>query len=70
MQTGDHAARIARFALGAMNAAYETPIDLDDNSSGTVHIRVTKNSCCFGESARLLSFLRRWKSRSAINDLF
>mmetsp|Transcript_51963 Transcript_51963/g.108521 ORF Transcript_51963/g.108521 Transcript_51963/m.108521 type:complete len:1378 (-) Transcript_51963:103-4236(-) len=39
-QAGDHAARIARFALGAMNAAYETPIDLDDPSVGTVHIRV------------------------------
>ena len=40
-QAGDHAARIARFALGAMAAAYETSIDLDDPSRGTVHIRVS-----------------------------
>ena len=41
LQSTDHAARIARFALDAMQAAYETPIDMDDPSRGTVHIRVS-----------------------------
>ena len=46
MQSSDHAARIARFALGALQAAYETSIDVDDPSRGTVHIRVrTPNPC-------------------------
>lgn len=39
-QENDHAARIARFAIDAVAAANETPIDQDDASMGTVQIRV------------------------------
>ena len=39
-QHADHAIRIARFAVGAIKAARDTPIDLDDPSRGNVRIRV------------------------------
>jgi hypothetical protein len=34
-------ARIARFAIAARKAAYETPIDPENPDLGTVHIRVS-----------------------------
>jgi class 3 adenylate cyclase len=39
-QPDDHALRIARFAIGAIKTAMNTPIDLDDPSKGNVRIRV------------------------------
>ena len=39
-QHDDHAKRIAEFAIAAVAAANETPIDLDDPSRGNVKIRV------------------------------
>ena len=39
-QHADHAIRIARFAVGAIKAARDTLIDLDDPSRGHVRIRV------------------------------
>jgi class 3 adenylate cyclase len=36
----DHAKRLAQFAIAAVQAASETPIDLDDLSRGNVQIRV------------------------------
>jgi class 3 adenylate cyclase len=39
-QEADHAVRIAQFAIGAIKAAQETPIDPDDPSKGCVRIRV------------------------------
>lgn len=36
----DHAKRIAQFAVDAVAAANETPIDLEDKSKGFVNIRV------------------------------
>ena len=39
-QTRDHVKRCARFSVGALQAASETLIDLDDPSRGTVQIRV------------------------------
>lgn len=39
-QDDDHALRIARFAIGAIKAANNTPIDMDDPSKGSVRIRV------------------------------
>ena len=38
-QSTDHAARIARFALGCLHAAAETPVDPADPSLGCVRIR-------------------------------
>ena len=43
-QTLDHAKRIAEFALGSMQAANETLIDLDNPDRGYVQIRVGLNS--------------------------
>ena len=40
-QSIDHAARIAHFALGAVRAANETPIDIDNPYLGNVQIRVS-----------------------------
>ena len=39
-QDRDHVKRIALFAIDAVKAANETPIDLDDPSLGNVQIRV------------------------------
>ena len=42
LQANDHAARIARFSLAAMEAARETPIDVENPILGMVKIRVRK----------------------------
>jgi len=39
-QPEDHAKRIAEFAMEAVVAANETPIDIDEPSKGNVNIRV------------------------------
>jgi len=39
-QPDDHVKRIAEFAIDAINAANETPIDIFDESMGCVSIRV------------------------------
>lgn len=38
-QEGDHAARVAAFAIAAVAAAKVVAVDLDDPSAGTIHIR-------------------------------
>ena len=43
-QTDDHASRIARFAIDAVQAANETLIDLDNEEMGYVKIRVGMHS--------------------------
>lgn len=39
-QPDDHVKRIAEFAIDAIKAANETPVDEDDPSKGFVNIRV------------------------------
>ena len=41
-QSQDHAARIAQFAIDAIDAANSTQIDEEDDSKGCVNIRVGK----------------------------
>ena len=39
----DHAKRIALFSMDAIEAAASTPVDLEDETMGTINIRVGKN---------------------------
>jgi guanylate cyclase, other len=55
LQDDDHAARMARFAIDAADAAAETAINLDNLSAGTVKIRIGMHSgpvtaCVLGQS--------------------
>jgi class 3 adenylate cyclase len=38
-QSGDHAARVAAFAIEAVAAAALVPVDIDDEAAGTVIVR-------------------------------
>lgn len=44
-QSDDHVKRIAEFAIDAIKAANETPIDEGDPSKGNVNIRVGMCFC-------------------------
>ena len=55
-QADDHAARMARFALAAAEAAAETAVNAGDPRAGTLQIRVGLHSgpvtaCVLGEQA-------------------